>query len=152
MANVKHFQVDILPASPEANSYYNLRLGANRYRQYITDANGDYIQQSDFFVDETITLTADRELLDTDNLKLLSNQGAADLTISIPTGLPTNFMVFAENSGTGTIAIAAASGVSLKGDETGFIEANSYLIEASPGAVYLRHLGSNKFIIIGNIA
>lgn len=151
MADVKHFQVDTLPVSPEANAYYNLRLGFNRFRQYITDSNGDYIGQSDFFVDETLSLTTDRDFAESDNLKLLANNTGDDLQLDIPPDLPDNWIAFGENNGDGTITIAAKSTVYLKGDDEGFIEANSYLVRNSPAAFYLRHLGSNQFVIIGNI-
>jgi|GEM_PF-5900238 len=151
MAEVKHFQVDTLPESPEANAYYNLRLGFNRYRQYITNSSGEYIQQSDFFSDETLSLTVNRDFNESDNLKLLANNSSEDLQLDIPPDLPENWIAFGENNGAGSITIAAKSTVFLKGDDGGFIEANSYLVRTSPAAFYLRHLGSNQYVIIGNI-
>lgn len=151
MANVKHFQVNTLPSSPESNSYYNLRLSNNRYRQYITDDNGEYIKQSDFFVDESVKVTANRDFVLSDNLLLLVNDSDNDITLKIVPGLPDNWIVFGENIGDGNINIQAKSLVYLKGDEDGFIEANSYLVRSSPGAFYIRHNGNDEFIIIGNI-
>jgi hypothetical protein len=151
MANVKHFQVNTLPSSPESNSYYNLRLSNNRYRQYITDDNGEYIKQSDFFVDESVKVTANRDFVLSDNLLLLVNDSDNDITLKIVPGLPDNWIAFCENIGDGSINIQAKSLVYLKGDEDGFIEANSYLIRSSPGACYIRHNGNDEFIIIGNI-
>lgn len=151
MAEVKHFQVDTLPVSPEANAYYNLRIGFNRFRQYITDSNGDYIEQSDFFVDETLSLSTNRDFTETDNLKLIANTSDSDLVLTIPVDLPDNWIAFCENSGTGSIEIVADPLVYLKGDAAGFVEENSFTLNESPGALYLRHLGSNQYVIIGNI-
>ena len=151
MEKVKHFQVDSLPSSPEPNSYYNLRLGYNRFRQYITDDDRNYVRQSDFFVDETLELTVDRDFLESDNLLTLVNNTGNDIQLTLQSGLPKNWMTFGENIGGGSITILAKSDVDLMGDSDGFLAGNSYLIREIPGVFYIRHAGNNKFIIIGNL-
>lgn len=40
---IKDKKVDILPINPEPNTIYYLKVPGNKYKQYVTDLNGNYL-------------------------------------------------------------------------------------------------------------
>ena len=104
-------QVDVLPAAGSRGGQLVFRTTDNRYYYFDGTAWQPLLVRGNLAV---TTVNASRALTPADNQAILLVDNAADVTLTVPTGLPTGFSVTVIQIGAGKAIFAPGAGATIQ--------------------------------------